>query len=369
MKALYFDNAATTQMTGKVVQSILNYQTYRFANASSLYKLGEMSKEGLDKAREKISSFLGCASEEIIFTSGGTESNNMALKGVLSSGDHVIVSKIEHDSVLKVCSALEKEGVEVSTIGVDKEGFVNMDELSSAFKDNTKLVSVMHANNEIGVIQDIDAIGKVCHEKGVLFHTDAVQSFCKVKIPLENVDFVSISAHKIHGPKGVGALYVKKGVKIKALIEGGGHEFGLRSGTENVPSIVGFGEAVKDMKIAVVKLRDKIIESVLKIEGSWLNGSKGKRLPNNAHFGFKNIEGEALVLKLDENGIMTSTGSACSSKSLEPSHVLIALGLNKADAHGSLRITLSEYTKEEDVDRLLETLPKCVEELRSSRAK
>ena len=359
MKAIYLDNAATTQMTSSVMKAMVPFQTIHFGNASSLYTLGTLSRDAIEKAREKIASFLGVGSEEIIFTSGGTESNNMALKGVLSKGDHVIVSKIEHDSVLKAV-----EGLEVSYLSVDKEGRISLDELRGALKENTKLVSVMHANNEIGTLQDIDAIGKICKEKGVLFHTDAVQSFCKVKIDLTNVDLASFSGHKIHGPKGVGALFVKKGVKVKALLSGGGHEFGFRSGTENIAGIVGMAEAVRQVDIdKVSKMRDRVIEGVLKIDGSWLNGSRD-RLCNNAHFGFRGVEGESLVLGLDEKGIMVSTGSACSSKSLEPSHVLTALGLSKVEAHGSLRVTLSEFTKDEDIDYFLKELALVVEGLR-----
>ncbi len=361
---MYLDNAATTQMKKNVVESMLRYQTSYFGNASSLYTLGDLSSKAVGEARGKIAGLLGVKDDEIVFTSGGTESNNTALKGVLVSGDHLIVGKIEHDSILKVAKQLEKDGVEVTYLDVDKEGKVDVGGVESAIKENTKLVSVMHANNEVGTIQDISAIGKVCRAKGVLFHSDCVQSFCKVKIPIEDIDMASFSAHKVHGPKGVGGLYVKKGIKVRPLLNGGGHEFGVRSGTENVPGIVGFGAAVQMIDSDKVRvMRDKIIDGVLKIDGSWLNGSKD-RLCNNAHFGFKGVEGEALVLKLDEEGIMVSTGSACSTKSLDPSHVLIAMGLNKVEAHGSLRVTLSEFNKEADVDRFLEVLPGIIEGLR-----
>ncbi|MDP7323763.1 MAG: cysteine desulfurase family protein [Candidatus Woesearchaeota archaeon] len=366
MKAVYLDNAATTKVRKDVVSAMMPYFSDSFGNASSLYKMGEDASDAVGSARGKIARFLGVKDDEIIFTSGGTESNNLALKGIVCAGDHVIVSKVEHDSILKACKALEKEGVEVSYVGVDKDGKVGVDDVEKALKDNTKLVSVMHANNEVGTLQDIDAIGKICRSHGVLFHTDAVQSFCKVKIDLSNVDLASFSAHKIHGPKGVGGLYVKKGVRLKALLDGGGHEFGYRSGTENVPGIVGFGAAVKMIDAEkVLGLRDRLIEGVLQIDGSWLNGSAGDRLCNNAHFGFKGIEGEALVLKLDDVGIMVSTGSACSSKSLEPSHVLVAMGLSKVDAHGGLRLTLSSDTTAKEIDYVLKELGKAVEELRN----
>jgi cysteine desulfurase len=383
---VYLDNGATTKVADEVVEAMKPYFTEKYGNASSLHSFGTEAREAVEKSRKIIANYLGCDGSEIIFTSGGSESDNLAIKGVAEKGDHIITSKIEHPAVLNVCKFLEKNGVEVTYLKVDKEGLIDLNELKNSIKKNTKLVSIMHANNEIGTIQDIEKIGKICKENKVLFHTDAVQSFSNVKIPIENIDMISISGHKIHGPKGVGALFVRKGIKLKQLIIGGSQEFNVRAGTENVPGIVGLGKAVELLKHEkaklsvpqksqgdflgkedakkIEKLRDKLIEGVLKIPHSRLNGSKDKRLPNNVNVSFDFVEGEALILRLDDKGIAASTGSACSSHSLEPSHVLLAIGLKPAQAHGSLRLTLSRYTTEKEIDYVLKELPNVVEDLR-----
>lgn len=375
-KEVYLDNGATTKVDPKVVEAMLPYFTEKYGNASSLHSLGQEAREAVEKARKIIADSIGAKAEEIIFTSGGTEANNLALKGIAwankEKGEHIITTRIEHDCVLQSCEWLERNGFKVTYLGVDKEGFVKPEELEKAITSKTILVSIIHGNNEIGTIQDLEKLGKICREKGVYFHTDACQSFTKTEINVGkmNVDLMTLNAHKIHGPKGVGALYVRKGVKIKPWQHGGGHEFGLRSGTENVAGIVGFGEAVKlaGRKHAerMTELRDKLIGRVLEIPGTRLNGPWGeKRLCNNANFSFAGIEGEALGGYLDQHWICSSTGSACSSKSLEPSHVLKAIGLKDEEAHGSLRLTLSRFTTEEEIEHVLKVLPKQVEKLRA----
>lgn len=372
---IYLDNAATTKVDKEVLKEMQPYFTEKYGNASSLHGFGREAKESLEKSREIIAKSINALSEEIIFTSGGTESNNIALKELFFNNkdkNHIITSRIEHDAILETCKFLEKMGAKVTYLNVDKYGLVDLEQLKNAIDKKTLLVSIMHANNEIGAIQDIEKIGEICKEKGVLFHTDAVQSYCKEKIDVkkQNIDLISLSAHKIYGPKGVGALYIKKDLKNKfgVFLHGGGHEFGLRSGTENIAGIVGMAKAVEicqklDNK-KIKTLRDKLIKGVLKIPESFLNGHPEKRLSNNANFIFKAIEGESLVLMLDEKGIAASTGSACSSKSLEPSHVLRALGLKPEEAHGSLRLTLSKDTTEEEIEHVLDVLPKAVDELR-----
>ncbi|MEM2784974.1 MAG: cysteine desulfurase family protein, partial [Candidatus Pacearchaeota archaeon] len=327
--------------------------------------------------RKKIANFINARPAEIIFTSGGTESNNLAIKGIAfankEKGKHIITSKIEHHAVLEPCKWLEKQGFKVTYLPVNNEGIVNPEDVEKAITKETILVSIMHANNEIGTIQPIEEIGKICRKHKVYFHTDAVQSFGKLEIDVKkmNIDLLSASAHKIYGPKGVGLLYVNRDVKIEPIQHGGGHETGLRSGTENVAGIVGFAKAVelvqklgKKEQEREKKLRDKIIDKLLEIKGTKLNGSRTKRLFNNINVSFKGIEGEALLIRLDQEGFAVSTGSACSSKSLEPSHVLTALGLKPEEAHGSLRITIGRYTTEQDVDMLLKVLPKIVNSLR-----
>lgn len=373
---IYMDNGATTKVDSKVVTAMLPYFSQKYGNASSTHMFGQDAKEALEGARREIAKAIGARTEEVIFTSGGTESNNFAIKGVAwankEKGDHIITTKIEHDCVLGACKWLESQGFKVTYLNVDSEGFVSAEELEKAITPKTILVSIIHGNNEIGTIQDLKALGEVCKKHQVYFHTDACQSFTKTKLNVQEqvVDLITLNAHKIHGPKGVGALYIRKGTKIIPWQHGGGHEFNLRSGTENVPGIVGFAEAVKlglDKKHVehMIKLRDKLIEGVLKIEGSRLNGPKGeRRLCNNANFSFQGIEGEALGGYLDQNWIASSTGSACSSRSLEPSHVLKAIGLKDGEAHGSLRLSLSRFNTEEEIEHVLKVLPKQVEKLR-----
>jgi cysteine desulfurase len=375
-KIIYLDNGATTMVDPKVVEAMNPYFSEKFGNASSTHQLGVEAKQAMEKSRKVIADSIGARPEEIIFTSGGTESNNFALKSVAFSnkekGNHIIVSKVEHKCIINSCKWLESQGFKVTYLDVDNEGFVNEDILEKAITDKTVIVSIIHGNNEIGTINDLEKIGNICKKHKVYFHTDACQSYTKtdINVKKQNVDLITLNAHKIHGPKGVGALYVRKGTKIGSWQHGGGHEFGLRSGTENISGIVGFAEAVKqasDKKhIAhMTKLRDKLIDGILKISDVRLNGAKGdKRLCNNANFSFKSIEGESLGGYLDQKGVCSSTGSACSEASLEPSYVLKSTGLSNEEANGSLRLTLSRFTSEEDIDYVLEVLPGIVKKLR-----
>lgn len=376
MKRIYLDNAATTPVRTEVLHAMKPYFSREFGNASSLHSSGLRAKQALNHARAVIAKKLNASPEEIIFTSGGTESNNFALKGIAfahrEKGNHIITSKIEHDCVFETCKWLESQGFEVTYLGVDKEGFIDLNELKSAITDKTILVSIIHGNNEIGTINDIAAIGKICREKNVLFHSDACQSFCKVPIDVKkmNIDLLTINAHKIYGPKGVGALFVRNGVKITPLLHGGPHEFRKRAGTENVAGIVGFAKAVelfseKDVKKLTV-LRDKLISRILaEIPETILTGASGvKRLCNNVSFCFKRIEGEAILLRLDAKHIEVSTGSACSSFKLEPSRVLMAIGLPKEIAHGSIRFSLGVDLTEKEIDFVVNSLKKIVYDLR-----
>jgi cysteine desulfurase len=343
----------------------------------SLYSIGQEAKKALEESREKVASLMNAEAEEVVFTGSATESNNFALKGIAfankEKGKHIITSAIEHHCVLESAKWLETQGFEVTYLPVDKFGLVDPAKVEEEIRKDTILVSIMHANNEIGTIEPLEEIGKICHEKGVYFHSDAAQSFGKIPIDVErmNMDLLTVNAHKMYGPKGVGALYIRKGVKIEPLLHGGGHEFGLRSSTVNVAGIVGFGKAVelrkKEMKPEakkLAKLRDRLIKGTLKIENSHLNGHPTLRLPNNANFWFAFIEGESLVMQLDDYGIEASTGSACSSASLEPSHVLLAIGLKHHEAHGSLRLSIGKWTTREEVDYVLKVLPKAVARLR-----
>lgn len=377
MKKIYLDYAATTPVDPEVMETMKPYFSERFGNASSLHGIGQGAKIALEDSRVKVSRLMGAKPEEIVFTSGGTESNNLAIKGISSSnrgkGRHIITSSIEHHCVLDSCKWLERNGFKVTYVPVNKEGLIDPGEIEKAIRKDTILVSIMHANNEIGTIQPIKEIGKICREGGIYFHTDAAQSFGKIPISVKkmNIDMLTANAHKMYGPKGVGCLYIREGVRIEPILHGGGHENGLRSGTENVSGIVGFGKACelagKSMSREserLTSLRDKLIKGSLKIPNSWLNGHPRKRLPNNVNLGFSYIEGEAMVLRLDMEGIEVSTGSACSSKSLEPSHVLKAIGLSHVQAHGSLRMTLGKNTKKEDIGYVLRVLPRVVESLR-----
>lgn len=372
------DNAATTQIDPEVVEEMVPYFKYKYGNASSLHSFGREAYEGIEKARKQVAELIGASQNEIIFTSGGTESDNMAIKGIAykyrERGKHIITSQIEHPAVLETCNFLESMGFKVTYLPVDKYGLIDIESLTKYITKDTILITIMHANNEIGTIEPVREIGEIAHEMGAIFHTDAVQTVGKIPIDVEklNIDLLTLSGHKIYGPKGVGALYKKDGVQIQPLIHGGGHERGLRSGTENVPGIVGLGKAAElsknrltDDSAKLTVLRDKFINRVLsEIEESFLNGHPTKRLPNNAHFRFSGIEGESLILSLDDKGIAASTGSACSSKKLTPSHVLMAIGLNEIQAHGSLRISLGRNNTEEDVEYACDSLIEVVNRLR-----
>jgi len=377
MKEIYLDNAATTKIDPKVLKAMLPYFDQKYGNASSTHTKGREAKNAMEDARKVIAKSIGAASEEIIFTSGGTESNNFALKSIAFSnrerGNHIIITKIEHDCVLNTCKWLATQGFEITYLDVDKEGFVRTEDLEKAITPKTILVSIIHGNNEIGTIQDLKALGEICKKHNVYFHTDACQSYTKAEVDVkkQNLSLVTLNAHKIHGPKGVGTLYIRKGTNIKAWTHGGGHERNLRSGTENIPCIVGFAEAFKQADSNkhikyMTRLRDMITEGIEKnIPESKLNGPRGeKRLCNNINFIFNRIEGEAIGGYLDLKGISSSTGSACSSHSLEPSHVLQAIGLSKAEANGSLRLSISRFTTEEEIDYLLQVLPPIIKKLR-----
>jgi cysteine desulfurase len=374
---IYLDNGATTMMDPEVIKAMAPYFSEKYGNASSSHMMGIWARQAVDESRHAIASLIGAKDDEIIFTSGGTESNNLAVKGIAfankDKGKHIITTKIEHDCVINSCKWLEAQGFEVTYLNVDSQGFVNPEELEKAIRKETILVSIIHGNNEIGTIQDLKKLGEICRRHNVLFHTDACQSFTKTELDVkkQNLDLVTLNAHKIHGPKGIGVLYVRHGIKITPLFHGGGHEFKLRSGTENVPGIVGFAKAVKlamnDKHVKnMAKLRDKLIDEVIKrIPETRLNGAtEDKRLCNNVNFAFKYVEGESIGAMLDAKGISSSTGSACSSKSLEPSHVLAAIGMKPEDAHGSLRLTLSRFTKEEEISKVIEELPKIIGKLR-----
>ena len=376
MKQIYLDNAATTKVDEEVLKAMLPYFSEKFGNASSQHQIGQEAKNAIERSRKIIANAINAKTHEIIFTSGGTESNNLALKGLFFANypekNHIITTKIEHDCILNTCKWLQTMGAEITYLDVDREGFVNPEDIKRAITKKTIVVSIIHGNNEIGTIQDLEAIGKLCKEKNVLFHTDACQSFTKVPIDVkkQNLDLVTLNSHKIHGPKGVGAFYIKDGIKIIPLAHGGGHERKLRSGTENVSGIVGFARAVeradkKDLK-RMRELRDKLINGVLRIENVKLNGASGdKRLCGNMNVSFMNIEGESIGGYLEQNGIYTSTGSACQSNSLETSHVLKAIGLTNLEANSSLRITLSKYTTEEEIEHVLKVLPGIVKRLRA----
>jgi len=384
MKRIYLDHAATTPVDPEVVKAMLPYFTEYYGNASSLHSFGTEAYRSMEDSRQKVADIIKASKEEIIFTSSGTESDNLAIKGVVAKkrkeientkGPHIITSKIEHPAVLDTCKYLEKQGFVVHYLSVDKYGIVDIDELREKISKSTFLVSIMHANNEIGTIEPIEEIGKITRSKNIVLHVDAVQTFGKIPIDANelNIDLLSISGHKIYGPKGVGALYIRRGTQLEPIIHGGGHEKGLRSSTENIPGIVGLGKAAElaskrmeaDIKYLTM-LRDHLIKYVLNnIEESYLNGHPTQRLPNNANFRFNGIEGESLILNLDENGIAASTGSACSSKKLEPSHVLMAIGLNEVEAHGSLRITLGRENTEDEIEYVEKGLVETVKKLRS----
>ncbi len=378
MRYVYADNAATTPVSPKVVEAVLPYMTEFYGNPSSLYQTGQKAFKAVDRARQQVADALGAEKDEIFFTSGGSEADNWAIKGAAALGakkgkKHLITTKIEHHAVLHTMAALEKQGFTVTYLDVYDNGIVRVEDVEKAITDETCLVTVMYANNEIGTLQPIAEIGKLCKEKGVLFHTDAVQAVGHVAIDVkeQNIDMLSLSGHKFHAVKGVGALYCRKGIRLPNLIEGGGQEKGRRAGTENVPGIVGLGVAITDMCANIEEnakkvsaLRDRLFEGAGKISHSRINGDREKRLPGNFSMCFEGIEGESLLLMLDMQGVCASSGSACTSGSLDPSHVLLAIGLKHEVAHGSLRLSLSESNTEEDVDYILEVLPPIVDRLR-----
>jgi len=379
MKKVYLDYAATAPCDPEVIKAMEPYFFDKFGNASSIHAYGQEAKAAIEDAREKVASFLGAKPDEIVFTSGGTESDNFAIEGVAyalqKKGNHIITTAIEHHAISEPCKFLEKRGFNITTVGVDRYGLVSPEEIEKAVTDKTILISVMHANNEIGTIQPISEIGKIARDKGIYFHTDAVQTVGHVPVNVDelNVSLLSLSAHKFYGPKGMGALYIRKGTRIERFLHGGDQEKNRRASTHNTPGIVGLGKAIELCSNKMGEeakfqgsLRDKLIKEIPdKIPEVYLNGHPAKRLPNNVNFSIKYIEGESILLSLDMLGIAASTGSACTSSSLEPSHVLLALGLSHEIAHGSLRITLGRWTKEEDINYLLEHLPKIVEKLRA----
>ena len=378
-KLIYLDNAATTQVYPEVLQEMLPYFSEVYSNPSAIYSFASESKKAVDKARTSVAELINAKTDEIYFTGGGSESDNWALKATAdayaSKGKHIITTKIEHHAILHTCEYLKKRGYEITYLPVDEFGTVSIDELKKAIRPDTILISVMFANNEIGTIQPIKEIGEIAHENGIIFHTDAVQAFCHEPINVDeyHIDMLSASGHKFHGPKGVGFLYIRKGLKLRSFIHGGAQERKRRAGTENVPGIVGLGKAVEigmaeleNNKKKETELRDYLIGRVMdEIPYTRLNGHRTNRLSNNANFAFQFIEGESLLIMLDMDGICGSSGSACTSGSLDPSHVLLAIGLPHEIAHGSLRLTLSEETTKEEIDHTVDCLKKIVEKLRA----
>lgn len=378
-KMIYLDNAATTKVADSVVDAMLPYFKEYYGNASSIYQLGAKSKEALDESREYIAGTLGAKTNEIYFTAGGSESDNWAIKATADAyaqkGKHIITSAIEHHAVLHTCEYLEKHGYEVTYVGVDENGVIKLDELKAAIRPDTILISVMFANNEIGTIQPTKEIGEIAKEHDILFHTDAVQAYAQIPINVDemHIDMLSASGHKLNGPKGIGFLYIRKGIKIRSFVHGGQQERGRRAGTENIPGIVGLAAAAKrsfsmleEKMKKEIELRDYLISRIeAEIPYCRLNGDRKKRLPNNVNFSFQFIEGESMLILLDSKGIAASSGSACTSGSLDPSHVLLAIGLPHEIAHGSLRLTMSEENTKEEMDYVVEQLTAILERLRS----
>lgn len=378
-RIIYLDNAATTKTAPEVVEAMLSYFSEEYGNPSSIYGLAGESKKAVTDARETIAKSLGAQTNEIYFTAGGSESDNWALKATAEAyetkGKHIITSAIEHHAILHTCEYLEKKGFEITYIGVDENGILKLEELKKAIRPDTILISIMFANNEIGTLQPIREIGEIAKANGILFHTDAVQAFGQLEISVDDyhIDMLSASGHKLNGPKGIGFLYIRTGVKIRSFVHGGQQERGRRAGTENVPGIVGLGKAVerafrlqKEKTEREIRLRDYLIRRVLQeIPYTRLNGDAKRRLPNNANFSFQFVEGESLLIMLDMKGICASSGSACTSGSLDPSHVLLAIGLPHEIAHGSLRLTLSEETTKEDIDTTVDAMKEIVAQLRN----
>lgn len=376
---IYLDNAATTRTAPEVVEAMLPFFGENYGNASSIYSLGSTSKKALNQARRTLADYLGARQEEIYFTAGGSEADNWALKAAAEAyrdkGKHIVTTRIEHHAVLHTCEYLEKQGYEVTYVGVDENGIVRLEELRAAIRPDTILISVMYANNEIGTLQPIGEIGQLAHERGILFHTDAVQAFGQLPISVDelHIDMLSASAHKVNGPKGVGCLYIRSGLKLRSFIHGGAQERSRRAGTENIPGIVGFGKAIeRAVRIMPEKirreteLRDYLIDQIYeKIPYCRLNGDRSRRLPGNVNFSFQFVEGESLLIMLDMKGICGSSGSACTSGSLDPSHVLLAMGLPHEIAHGSLRLTLSEENTKEEMDEVVEAIGEIVGKLRA----
>ncbi|MDR0778393.1 MAG: aminotransferase class V-fold PLP-dependent enzyme [Methanomassiliicoccaceae archaeon] len=370
-KIAYFDNSGTTAVAKEVLDEMIPFFSEKYGNPSSIHAMGDAAAAAVSGARKKVAAALGCMPSEIIFTSGGTEADNLALMGFSSEKKKVITSAVEHSAILETCERMRPSGYDVRILPVDRDGRVSASDLMKVIDKNTALVSVMTANNVIGTIQPVAELAKIAHEHGALFHTDAVQAFTKTDIDIANIDMLSISGHKIHGPKGIGALYVRNGVDLRATMLGGGQEYGRRSSTENVPGIVGLGKAaelaVSTMRqdiARMTRLRDTMIDGILTIKGSYLNGPTDGRLCNNAHFGFGGIKGNDLVLALSKMNIMASAASACSAGSTEPSHVMTAIGRSPKEALSSLRISSSRYTTDDEAEHLLTSLPKALASLR-----
>ncbi len=375
---IYLDHAATTPIDPEVLDAMMPYLTDKFGSASTLYSLGRETREAVEEARESVAALIGASPEEVYFTSGGTESDNWAVFGVTaakaSKGKHIITSKIEHHAILEPCHALEKQGYSVTVLGVDANGFVSTDALRDAITDETVLITIMHANNEIGTIEPVEEIGKIARERKIHFHTDTVQSVGHIPVNVEEIgcDSLAISAHKLYGPKGIGAMYVRKGARVQRFMRGGGQENNRRAGTHNVAAIVGLGKAAQLAKQRMaeearktLELRDALISGIEgRIQDVKLNGDRVKRLPNNVNFSFAGVEGESMILLMDMNGICVSSGSACTSGSLDPSHVLMALGMKHEQAHGSLRMTLGKGNTMAQIEKVLDTLPGIVQRLR-----
>lgn len=379
IKSVYADNAATTSLSKEALDAMMPYLTEHYGNPSSLYKLGTVTRKAVEQARETVAECINANPKEIFFLSGGSEADNWAIKGAAALGakkgkKHIITSAFEHHAVLHTLKALEKQGFEVTYLDVHENGIVRTDELENAIREDTALVTIMFANNEIGTIQPVKEIGEICKKHNVLFHTDAVQAVGSVPVDVKEIgcDMLSMSAHKFHGPKGVGAIFIRKGLRFDNLIDGGAQESGRRAGTENIAGVVGMAAALKhsceimqERNVRLVKMRDRLIDSLLQIERSRINGDRIKRLPGNINMCFEGIEGESLLLSLDLKGVSASSGSACTSGSLDPSHVLLAIGLPHEIAHGSLRLSFSDINTEEDVDYIISIVPDIIKKLRA----